>query len=103
MHSITLDEKEWSLLLSCINTNSELISNFYIFKSKQLICNYIVRCVSGSTMAMQLKAWMTTRLFFNWITHFNVVMQAWGGNMSIDNKHLLIFYGHNSHITVDVV
>jgi hypothetical protein len=30
-------------------------------------------------------------------------MQIDGGNMSIDNKHLLIFYGHNSHIIVDVV
>ncbi len=52
MHSITLDEKEWLLVLSCINTNGELITNFYIFKSKQFICNYIVRCANGSTMAM---------------------------------------------------
>jgi hypothetical protein len=100
MHSI--DEKEWLLVWFSINTNGELISNFYIFKSKQFICNYIVRCASGSTMVMQLKAWMTTCLFSNWISHFIAKMEAQGGNMSIDNKHFLIFYGHNSHITVDV-
>jgi hypothetical protein len=60
--------------MDCIDTNGDSIPNFYIFKNKS-----------------------------RWIFHFIVVVQACGGNMSTNNKHLLILGNHNFDTIVDVI
>jgi hypothetical protein len=42
-------------VLSCINTASSSIPNVYVLQSKQFRKNYIAKCKSNSTMAMQTK------------------------------------------------
>jgi hypothetical protein len=53
-------------------------------------------------MSMQPRAWMTSYLFSAWISPFIGCVQSMG-NISIENRHLLILDGHCSHITLDVV
>jgi hypothetical protein len=52
---------------------------------------------------MQPHARMTICLFSTWISHFIATVQAHGGNMSLENRHLLILDCHNSHVIVDNV
>jgi hypothetical protein len=54
-------------------------------------------------MAMQLKAWMTTILFYKWISHFITFIQAHGRNLYGNNRHLLLLNGHNYHVTLEVM
>ena len=53
-------------------------------------------------MAMQPHAWMTSYLFDAWISHFITALGSEGG-ISHSNRHLLIFDGHSSHVTLQVV
>jgi hypothetical protein len=103
VHSITPNEQKWLSMSSYMNAHGESIPSFYIFKVKQFFKNYIKQCESGSIMEMQPHAWMITCLFPTWISHFIATMQACGGNMSLENKHLLIIDCHNSHAIVDNV
>ena len=45
-------------------------------------------------------AWMTKELFMNWIFHFSASVL---NGVSLENRHLLIFYGHGSHIDLQTV
>ncbi len=49
VHTITPKEREWFIILTCINAKGASISNFYIFKGKRMSRNYIVHCESGAT------------------------------------------------------
>ena len=102
-HSVELDEREHVTVLSCINAEGQSIPNFYIFKGHKFKSNYIRGCESGACMAMQPKGWMTSFLFDKWMSHFVTCVQAMGGNMSPNNRHVLIIDGQNSHVTVDIV
>jgi hypothetical protein len=64
--------------------------------------NYIERCESNATMAMQENAWMTGHLFSSWISHFVRALEVRGG-ISPTNRHLLILDGHGSHVTLEIV
>jgi len=103
MHSIFPNEQKWLLMLSYINAHGKSIPNFYIFKGKQFKRNYIERCENGFTMAMQPCAWMITCLSSTWIFHFITTMQVCRGNMSLENKHLLIIDSHNSHVIIGTI
>jgi hypothetical protein len=102
VHSIIPDEREWLSVLTCVNAAGEYIPHFFIFKGKRMRRNYIERCETNSTMAMQEKAWMTGRLFSSWISHFVKSLDSRGG-ISPTNRHLLIMDGHGSHVTLEVV
>lgn len=97
-----LDEREWLSVLVCVNASGLSIPSFYIFKGKRFRRNYIERCESGATMAMQPRAWMTSFLFSKWISHFVKSVEPLGG-VSPDRRHLLIFDGHVSHVSIDTV
>lgn len=53
-------------------------------------------------MAMQPRAWMTSYLFSAWISHFIASIRR-NGEISPDNRHLLILDGHSSHATLEVI
>ena len=61
--SIIRDKREWLIVLACVNASREYIPNFYIFKGKLMRRNYIERYEDGTSMAMQVKGWMTGFLF----------------------------------------
>ena len=85
-----------------MNASGHSIPNFYIFKGKQKLRNYIVKCEQDSCIAMQPNGWMTVFLFSPWITHFlSIVRRRYG--ISQENRHLLILDGHGSHVTLEVV
>ena len=102
VHSIVPDQREWLSVLVCINATGSSISSFYIFKGKRFGANYIQRCESGATMAMQPRAWMTSYLFSAWISQFIASIRR-NGVISPDHRHLLILDGHCSHATLEVI
>jgi hypothetical protein len=102
VYTIVPDQPEWLSVLVYINAAGLAIPSFYVFKGKRFRQNYIERCEPGTTMSLQLRAWMTSYLFRAWISYFIGCVQRWGG-ISIENKHLLILDRHCSHVTLDVV
>ncbi len=95
MHSTTLIEHKWLLMLSCINV---VFPNLYIFKGKHFTRNFIAQYELGATMMMQPKATMTTILFNKWISHFITSIQNFGGNLNPTNFHLFILDAHNLQV-----
>jgi hypothetical protein len=63
IHSVIPDSREWLSCLVYINASGLAIPSFYIFQGKRFQRNYIERCETGATMAMQAKAWMTAYLY----------------------------------------
>lgn len=102
VHQVMPDEREWLSVLVCCNAPGQTIPSFYIFKRKRFRRNYIARCETGATMAMQPRAWMTSFLFLKWISHFVKCVEPLGG-VSLERRHLLILDGHCSHVSIDTV
>ena len=53
VHTVTLDERKWLLVLLCINAFSCSIVHFYIFRDKSFWHNFIIRCGKEVCMAIQ--------------------------------------------------
>ena len=102
VHSIVPNQREWLSVLVCINAAGTSIPSFYIFHGRRFRQNYIEKCEAGATMAMQQRAWMTSYLVSTWISHFIASVRR-VGDISLENRHLLILDRHNSHVTLDVV
>jgi hypothetical protein len=102
VHSIIPDQRKWLSCFVCINAGGLAIPGFYIFRGKRFRRNYIEKCETGSTMAMQVKAWMTKFLFSTWISHFLESVSRMDSILPT-SRHLLILDGHTSHVTVEVV
>jgi hypothetical protein len=102
VHSIEPDQKEHLLVLSCINADGGCIPNFYILKGTYFLKDYVKGCEESAVMAMHPNAWMTKWLFQSWISHFIGSLKK-GPGIDLDNRHLLILDGHNSHVTLEVV
>jgi hypothetical protein len=102
VHSIIPDQREWLSCLVSINAAGSSIPSFQIFRRRRFKRNYIEYCEARATMAMQKRAWMTAYLFSAWISHFIKSVSSLGGILST-RRHLLIFNGHNSHVTLEMV
>jgi hypothetical protein len=102
VQSLIPDQREWLLVLICINAVGLSIPSFYIFRGKRFRQNYIERCEPRATMAIQPWAWMTSYLFSAWISHFIELVRRFDV-ISSEQRYLLILDGHNSHISLDVV
>ena len=77
VHRQIPDQWEWLSILICINIVRSTTPSFYIFKGQRIFQNYIRHCESGATMAMQSKAWITSDLFIEWISHFIHICKWW--------------------------
>jgi hypothetical protein len=51
-------------------------------------------------MAMQSKAWMTTFIFKDFLSFFK---RSILGGISPTNRHMFIFDGHGSHVTLEAI
>jgi hypothetical protein len=102
VHQVVPNKPEWLTVLTNINAIGESISNFYIFRGKRFIRNYIHLCEQGATMAMSTKAWMIACLFSAWIDHFILALKN-HFSISLSSPHLVIMDGYSYHITLDVV
>ena len=102
VHSIEPNQREHLSVLSCINAGGGHIPNFYILKGIYFREDYITNCEDGAVMGMQANAWMTRWLFESWISHFIECLKQ-GPGIDLQNRHILILDGHNSHVTLEVV
>ena len=89
-----------SIYSFCVNAIGFSNPRFYLFKGKDHMKNYIKNCELETCMTTHPNAWMTKELFMNWLYHFVVVVPS---GFSPTNRHLLIFYGHGSHIALQIV
>ena len=102
VHSVEPDQREHLSVLSCINAGGGSIPNFYILKGTYFLQDYIAGCEEGAVMGMQPNAWMTRWLFESWISHFIECLKK-GPGIDLNNRHLLVLDGHNSHVTLEVM
>jgi hypothetical protein len=102
IHNIEPDQREHLSVLSCINANGGCIPNFYILKGTYFLKDYVKGYEENAVMAMQPNAWMTKWLFQSWISHFIGSLKK-GPGIDLNNRHLFILDGHNSHVTLEVV
>ena len=102
VHSIELDQREHLSVLNCVNAAGGHIPNFYILKDIYFCEDYIANYEEGAVMGMQPNAWMTRWLFGSWISHFIECLKR-GPGIDLNNHHVLILDGHNSHVTLEVV
>ena len=102
VHSIEPNQREHLSVLSCINAGGGYIPNFYILKGIYFREDYIANCEDGAVMGMQPNAWMTRWLFESWISHFIECLKR-GPGIDLQNRHVLILDGQNSHVTLEVV
>jgi len=70
VHATLPSNKEHLTVLSCVNAAGECIPNFYIFKGKRKVRDYVSKCEPDAVFAMQQNGWMTSFLFLAWITNF---------------------------------
>ena len=102
MHSIEPDQRKHLSVLSCVNAVGGHIPNFYILKDIYFREDYIANYEQGVVMGMQPNAWMTRWLFESSISHFIECLKQ-GPSIDLNNHHVLILDGHNSHVTLEVV
>ena len=101
VYSVEPDQREYLSVLSCINARGGSVPNFYILKGTYFLQDYIAGCEEGAVMGMQPNAWMTRWLFESWILHFIECLKR-GPSINLNNRHLLVLGGHNSHVTLEV-
>ena len=102
VHSVEPDQREHLSVLSCINAGRGSIPNFYILKGTYFLQDYIAGYEKGAVMDMQPNAWMTKWLFESWILHFIECLRR-GPGIDLNNRHLLVLDGHNSHVMLEVM
>jgi len=56
---VSLDQRKWLLVMSCINTNANTLPNFYIFKGKKRKRNFLKK--TGESKAVNY-SYTTTRM-----------------------------------------
>ena len=102
VHTITSNEREWILVLTCFNANGDTIPHYYIFKGVRARRDYLALCESRSTFWMQKKGWVDFYQFSKWMEHFLLCLRQ-KNLFSNTSKHLLILDGHKVHLTLEVL
>jgi hypothetical protein len=90
------DSREWLTIAVCVNAIGASIPPYFIFKGKYLMKDYVELCGPGAVMNVQENGWITTNIFCDWLEHFKENVP---GGVSKQNKHLLIYDGHSSHVS----
>jgi len=73
-------------------------STFYVFKGSKMQKNYVKLCKLGTCMGMQKKNLGDNLIFHELMVYF--FLQICFRGVFQENRHLLIFDGHGSHVTV---
>ena len=55
VHTTIPNEKGWISILTCINTNRDSISNYFIFKGIMARSDYLALCRTRSTFELQIR------------------------------------------------
>ena len=91
--------KRLRVLTSIKFTASQSILHSFIFKGKMRLKDYIQHFEGGSTMAMQVKGYMTSYLFFIWMDHFIQQLKELE-DLSPFNRQLI---EQKNHVTLQVI
>ena len=102
VHKVVPAEREWLSVPIAINASGQWIPNYYIFKRVRKLKNYVIKCEKGAMQGMQMKGWMDSFHFMEWMDHFINRMKEEGGVPAIE-RHLLILDGHKSHLSLEVL
>ena len=102
VHSIEPDQRKHLSILSCVSATGGHIPNFYILKGTYFHKDYIANCEEEVVMDIQPNTWMTRWFFESWISHYIECLKK-GPGIDLNNRHVLILDGHNSHVTLEVV
>ncbi len=92
--------REWLYFNYIVNAVRTTFPRFYIFKGEKIWNDYLQLCKPRTYMVMQSKTWMTTFLFKEFFYFFKRSIPS---GIFLLNRHLFIFNGHGSHVTLEAI
>jgi hypothetical protein len=94
--------REWVSLIEYISSNGRVLSPYVIFKAKQLNKAWYdeFRKDGGGTCAVSDRGWTDDELCLEW---FKIVFEPETTNIKKGEYRMLLFDGHGSHLTRQVV
>jgi hypothetical protein len=100
VYSTIPKSQEWLPINYVINIARLALPRFHIFRGKRLKDDYIKLCKSGTCMAMQSKAWITSFMYKKFLLFFKRFIL---GGISQIKCHLSIMDRHGSHVIVEAI
>ena len=102
VHTMALNERIWTSILVAINSTSETMPNYYVFKGKRPRQDYMRLCEDGACIGMQESWYMDTLNFSKWMSLFLNYHERMKF-FSPTKRFLLVLDGHKSHISLQVL
>jgi hypothetical protein len=95
-------KREWVSLIECISSDGRVLSLYVIFKAKALNKDWYneFRKDGGGTCAVSDRGWTDDELCMEW---FKIVFEPETAKSLKEEWRLLLFDGHGSHLTPQVV
>lgn len=91
--------REWVSLIECISSSGQVLSPFVIFKAKVLYKDWVKALPNGHICASE-KGWTDDELCVEW---FQRVFEPETSKVKKGEYRMLLFDGHGSHVTPEVV
>ena len=92
------NEKTGYTVLSCVNACGIYMPPYVVYKSLHLYDTWVAGGPDGAMYNNSPSGWMEESQFFEWLKEIFVP-----NSKKYSGKHLLIFDGHNSHISVRTI
>lgn len=92
--------REWVSIIECISIDGDLLPAFIIFKAKVQKQAWIDELEKGNTIAINDKGWTNNTLGLEW---FKRTFDPYSKKRQQGDYRLLLFDGHASHITNNVI
>ena len=95
-------KREWVSLIKCISLDRRVLSLYVIFKAKLLLKDWYneFRKDRGGTCAISNQGWTDDELCFEW---FKIVFKPETSKVKKGEYRILLFDGHGSYLTREVV
>jgi hypothetical protein len=94
--------REWVSLIECISSDGRVLSPYVIFKAKHLLKDWYneFQQDGGGTIAVSDRGWTDDELCMEW---FKIVFEPETLKVKKGEYRMLLFDGHGSHLTREVV
>ena len=102
VHTIVPQEREWLSVLVVVSSVGGTMPSYYVFKGKRPNADFISLCENDACLGMQENAYMDAENFSKWMDFF-ITYHEKRGDLSLTNRMLLVFDGHKSHVTLEVL
>ena len=94
--------REWTSLIECVSATGEKLKIWIIFKAKIIQKRWYEALEEGGYIAVSDKGWTDSELCYEWLTKsFDPTTRQYMENP--DQYRLLLFDGHDSHCTSEVI